>query len=371
MGESTRRMREEITGVQYLRGLAALGVVVFHAHGTVWRSEHHDAPLRGGLLEGGHVGVDLFFIVSGFILTFVSLDGPGLAPAVSRRAFLARRFVRIVPLMWIAVLSYAALRIVAVGLADWPEYVSALLLLPLGDVKPETIWTLRQELIFYLLFVFAMLGPRRRPWLLALWLALAAATMAAYVAASHGLLAPALLHIAPLATLLILFHSVAIEFAAGMGIAMLYLRRGRGRAIRLPVDPLWVLALGFLAAMAFASLLKLGYPRAVLVPLLALPLVLLVYLGVHAVCPPGAARSVGRMLGNASYAIYLFHPHVISVGSNLWWRLGLPASTWVTVAALSLLAVLAGVALHHLLERPLVGAGGAWIERRGWSGPGH
>ncbi len=34
--------------------------------------------------------------------------------------------------MWIAVLSHAALRIVAAGSVDWPEYVNALLLLPLG-----------------------------------------------------------------------------------------------------------------------------------------------------------------------------------------------------------------------------------------------
>ncbi len=81
------------------------------------------------------------------------------------------------------------------------------------------------------------------------------------------------------------------------------------------------------------------------------------YLGVHAVCPPGVASSVGRVLGDASYAIYLFHPHAISVGLGIWWRLGLPASMWVAVAALSLLAIVAGVALHYLLERPLLRAG--------------
>ncbi len=152
-----------------------------------------------------------------------------------------------------------------------------------------------------------------------MWLALAAAaTAAAYGAIGDAPVVPGRFDVAPLLILQILFQSVAIEFAAGMGIAILYLRRGRTRAIRLPVDPLWVFALAFLAAMAFASLLLAGdVPRIVLVPVLALPLVPLVYLGVHAVCPPGVASSVGRVLGDASYAIYLFHPHAISVGLGI------------------------------------------------------
>ncbi len=57
-----------------------MAVVVFHADSTAAQDKYFGARLPGGLIGSGHLGIDLFFVISGFVITLVSLDGPGLAP---------------------------------------------------------------------------------------------------------------------------------------------------------------------------------------------------------------------------------------------------------------------------------------------------
>ncbi len=77
-----------IHGIQYLRALAALGVVLFHA---AERTGHHFAI--------GAAGVDVFFVISGFIMWVIS-DRRPTAPL----AFLRERLRRIAPIYWLATL---------------------------------------------------------------------------------------------------------------------------------------------------------------------------------------------------------------------------------------------------------------------------
>ena len=82
---------EKVWSIQYLRAIAALGVVIFH---SLESSEHRFIV--------GQAGVDLFFIISGFIMASL-MSGPEGKPGI----FLGRRLLRIVPLYWIA--TFAAL----------------------------------------------------------------------------------------------------------------------------------------------------------------------------------------------------------------------------------------------------------------------
>ncbi|MGH6808111.1 MAG: acyltransferase family protein, partial [Ensifer adhaerens] len=75
-----------IHGIQYLRALAALGVVLFHA---AERTGHHFAI--------GAAGVDVFFVISGFIMWVIS-DRRPVAPL----SFLKERLRRIAPIYWLA-----------------------------------------------------------------------------------------------------------------------------------------------------------------------------------------------------------------------------------------------------------------------------
>lgn len=145
-----RRAASEIAGVQYLRGLAALAVLLFHTSETY----HLGFPV-------GAAGVDVFFVISGFIMWITTADR-GTSPAT----FLRRRLSRIVPIYWLATIVTAA------GIALKPQFffhhdgsigniARSMLFVPIqpnGDFHPVVIqgWTLCYEMFFYLLFAAAL-----------------------------------------------------------------------------------------------------------------------------------------------------------------------------------------------------------------------
>jgi exopolysaccharide production protein ExoZ len=88
------RAKTSILSIQYLRGIAAIAVLLFHA------SETYDLGFRIGA-----AGVDLFFIISGIVM-WVTTSQKNISPSV----FMRRRIIRIVPMYWVATLvTYACI----------------------------------------------------------------------------------------------------------------------------------------------------------------------------------------------------------------------------------------------------------------------
>jgi exopolysaccharide production protein ExoZ len=338
--------RTEIVGVQYLRGIAALAVVVDHASGTAAFTKYFGNAPAWAFTGQGARGVDLFFLISGFIITIVALQGAELAPAMKPGDFFARRFARIVPLMWLAIASYLLLQLAfRHGVPPlWP-YVHAMLLLP-GNILPPHIWTLRQELVFYLVFALAMLTARPARILLLLWLALPLVLIAlGMLPHDRGMVQGGIAMIA---------SPNNLEFGAGMLIGIIWLKRRMHRDFTAPIDPLFLLAIGFVAtvtAISWAIGYVTGPGHVAFCSLLFMPLL---FCAVHVRCPAGWPRRIGETLGNASYAIYLFHPHAVSGSLGILARV----TPWMPRAALVLIVVLVatafGVAVHLLVEKPLV-----------------
>ncbi|MES2444220.1 MAG: acyltransferase [Pseudomonadota bacterium] len=347
--------RGEVTGVQYLRGLAALAVVVNHASGTMGEAKYFGGEIWGGALVGGRIGADLFFLISGFIITIVSLKGPDLVPAVDWRSFFGRRFTRVIPLMWLAILSYAALRFAGRGLVDVADYLHAFFLLPTGAVKPQVIWTLRQELVFYLVFALSMLGPRKLRFLMILWV------LSPFLTFFLGPWLPR----GPLRDcIFIICHFAAFEFGAGMLLAIIWLKRSRALVIRLPFEPLIALVAAFALPLGISALLETQFNMRGGYLLFALSCVPAMFLGIHVVCPPGIGQRIGRLLGNASYSVYLFHPHILSAVIGVWARLAPATPGWMVVLGSVSVAVAGGIAVHFWVERPLVEHARGWFKRR-------
>ncbi|MDH7972650.1 acyltransferase [Sphingomonas sp. AR_OL41] len=332
--------------MQYLRGVAVLAVVVSHC-ASLTSGGLHIAPLLGGTLEHGRLGVDLFFQISGFIIAIVSLSGPRLAAAIGFGTFLLRRFIRIVPLMWIAVICFAALQWFGHVRGEGWNYVRAMLLLP-GNLAPALIWTLRQELIFYLVFAFGFLSGGKARILPILW-------FAAILLVPRG---PQTYwaHDAPLSLLLNLRN---LGFGAGLLTALLWFRHTSKLRFRSPVEPLLVLA--FAAALVIFGIMPMLPGESGIGPtLLLLPLLLF---AAHVECPPGWPRRIGELFGNASYAIYLFHYPVISVLIALCRKLAPASEPWLVWLTCLVISTGAGIAAHFLLERPLLAAIRRYIAR--------
>lgn len=298
-----------LRSIQVLRALAAVGVLIAHAD-------------RFGYLRGeaalGAAGVDLFFVISGFIM---ATTAGGRTP----RRFLADRAWRIVPLWLIAVVPWLFVRqndwqTIATSLTFWPMWGS-------GFSMPALFvgWSLCFEVLFYVGFAVALARRAAIP------LGLFAAALAAAPFLGSEVLS-------------YLGSPLTLEFLAGVAIARLPVREAFGLPLLL-VGVVWLA----IAPMDYHGIVygNLAFFR---VAAWGLPATLIVY---SARC---LERYFGRLfdfpvlLGNASYAIYLFHQAVVDFGVPLFPAIGLS------------LAV--GVGVHFAIERPIIAFRRAALAKR-------
>jgi exopolysaccharide production protein ExoZ len=148
----------KLGSVQYLRAIAVLMVVAFHAQENMGMMR-----TQSSLMSYGQHGVDLFFVISGFIITVTTASQPSSA------IFLWKRVIRIVPLYWAVTLAYATVELLKPGLlrsasGDLHHFVSSLLFIPAyhprfpKEIWPTVIqgWSLNYEMTFYAIFAIAL-----------------------------------------------------------------------------------------------------------------------------------------------------------------------------------------------------------------------
>ncbi len=150
-----------LDNIQLLRALAALSVVITH---TLHETGAHEQTLNLGF------GVDVFFVISGFIMAQTSLREFGMAGAPLR--FFLRRLARVAPIYWLLTTLMLAGSLIAPSLLNVPtgglgHIVASYLFIPdargAGEMRPVLAlgWTLNYEMFFYALFSLALLAPAR------------------------------------------------------------------------------------------------------------------------------------------------------------------------------------------------------------------
>ena len=338
----------KIEAIQYLRAIAVVAVVVDHA-ALQATAERFFGPWEWSrLLFAGFAGVDLFYIISGFIITVVCLDA-SLQPKLTWQAFARHRFVRIVPVMWVAILSMAVMRYAKTGTLNVEAYLTALFLIPVGHIEPEHIWSIRQEMVFYTVFAVSFFV--RHAWargLLWLWL-----------------LAQGISGLVPVESLGgwadVVLRPVNVHFGLGVGIGMAYLKGWL--TPRFSVGP-WLPAVQVAVYLVFSWALYVFdlYDPTVLShkAWMGATLTLLVLWSLRTHFQDSAwARGVS-FVGDASYSIYLFHPHAQAVVLTLT-KLALPAAGPAVAVALASVLPLGMCCLAYLwIEKPLI----AFFKRR-------
>jgi exopolysaccharide production protein ExoZ len=288
-----------LDAIQWLRALAALAIAVHHAL--------HEAALAGGSasLQGIlplEAGVDLFFVISGFVMVHASRDMFGSPAAIL--PFLRRRLARIAPIYWAATALFlipAFLGAVSGGRAPptLAEIAASLAFLPYqrpdGVVQPlyGLGWTLNYEMFFYLVFALALPLRRERAVPTVLLGLMALVAIGQFVPPS-------------LAAPWFWTRSIILEFGFGMLIGHMALS-----GVRPTPATAWALAGAALALLALGKLAPALLPDRAL--LYGLPATLLV-MAALAVENAGSGRPAARLLtglGDASYALYLLHPFVL------------------------------------------------------------
>ena len=299
-----------VISIQYLRGFAALSVVASHTAFAAFPAQ---------------AGVDVFFVISGFITW--SMTNRPTRPGM----FLWRRLIRVAPLYWIATTLMALHQ----G-APLEAAVKSCLFIPYfgegGNVWPVLVpgWTLNYEMFFYTLISLTLLFPRRLgvPLLAAAMLTLTASH--AYVPGGDALL---MTYTSPL----------MLEFLAGVGLAELWFRSA------LPGP--WIAAPLIAAGLVGLLLPTMHDPRDTWRFLLwGLPSLMIVA-GTVSLEAHGCVRRVAplKLLGDASFSIYLFHPFILK---TVMAYLGHQPQVVRSAGVMAVAAIL-GVVVFRLVERPM------------------
>ena len=150
--------------IQLLRGIASILVVLMHI--TVNFSDIFKDTFLFGIFSFGGSGVDIFFVLSGFIITYSHVRQIG-NPSTTL-IFLKRRFIRIFPIYWIIITVFLVLNLTLstfykthfdTGIGN---LLKTYLLLPNHTMFNGVSWSLTNELFFYLLFTLALLIPKKK-----------------------------------------------------------------------------------------------------------------------------------------------------------------------------------------------------------------
>jgi len=331
-----------------LRGVAAIWVVCFHFLPGV------------PVIHEGYMGVDIFFILSGFILSHVYQDAfPGYRVKEHAR-FLLLRLVRVYPLHLFALLVLAGIVLLLPGFTlvyppgsfSWRNFVFAALLLqnwlrnPLVWNGPA--WSLSAEWMAYMAFplVFLAVQKVRRGWQAWLFAALSLAVLSGTLLLGHKELNTPGMKAGGL--------RLVCEFIAGCFLQKAFVLHGKAR--RMP--PGWlVLVLLIITVINHALALLAVFPIGYLIFCLADP-------------TAGKNDALGRLLsskpavflGDVSYSIYLMHGIVIQVGEYFLLRAPqVPrlAIQWITIASIGIIPLLT----WKFVERPARSMGRELVAR--------
>lgn len=303
-----------LESVQCLRALAALCVFFFHLEyiegEMIATFEGSEAPMIGGLFLNGFAGVDLFFVISGFIIVYVTGRAPPGRHAFA--SFLFARAARIYPPWWLFASVMAIYFLLSYG-APWDveelaeqgrspawHLFASFALLPQNDFPLLGVgWTLVHEMHFYLVFALLLILPyRARVAGLFAW---AAIVLAGGLAGLAGPFAKDYVHL--------VFSPLTLEFLMGALAALLIVNGYRWRPGLVSIAGLLAFGLALVIheldppwTLTWGRVVWFGMPSAVLI----YGLVSLDLEGRFR-APPGMAA-----LGDWSYALYLSHMIVLS-----------------------------------------------------------
>ena len=336
----------DLRALTTLRFLAALWVVLF----TAW--QYLDIGVVPVAVTKGYLGVEVFFVLSGFILSHVYLEAAGRKEGFSYRGFLWARIARVYPLHLVTLAGMVGLGVAATvagltvsdSLLDWRSLPAHLSLTHAWGLASSAAfnhpsWSISAEWFAYLsfpAFAFVAWRMRERP-------VLAAATTAIGAVALYAAFEPVAGFSLTEATFL--WGALRIVPCFALGCALYLIHR------RAPVRHAGLIAAICSAGLLVCASLGLWDP---LVVLFAGGLIL----GLGGLDNDRAgllASKAGVWLGEISYSIYMVCAPVLLLGVNVAARLTgaedkkLHILVWLAVlAAIPVVAALT----YHLVERP-------------------
>lgn len=345
--------RNYFASIQVLRGVAALLVVLYHLVDAE-RIYGKGGMLLDGLCRLGFAGVDIFFVISGFVMTTIAAGS--YRSMANAGTFLCRRAVRVVPLYWIFTTVIVAMMVAAPHALDVgfqsKNIVASYLLWPTGSLPLLQVgWTLTYEAFFYVMMAIAIASVAERfiPMYLSVWA-----------------LAVLVLQMAPNSSpaISVVTSPMTWEFIAGAGVGILAPRcnGAMGRVF------FWAGVVGFCTSALTLDHLNLVEQLPMRRTLsFGVPSVFMVLgLAVRELARASKPHRILRSIGDASYSIYLSHLFVITLAARLWARTGYNTtltSHCAFVLSTMALAAVSGFVCYAFVEKPLLKFGNRFVHR--------
>jgi exopolysaccharide production protein ExoZ len=368
-------MRDRFASIQIVRAVAALSVVLFHSHFVVASYPKDQIVKIPFIYEWGYLGVDLFFVVSGFIIAHIgNRDGFSITP------FLARRFFRIYPIYWI----YCALAVylyfqhgysLGGGNLSLSDVIKAFAIFPLEKHPAYAVgWTLEHEILFYVISGIALWLGGMRFLILVLSMFATAGMLRSVLTASH-LMSPFWDYH--------LLSAVHVNFLTGV---VVYMAQKRLQKLRV-VIPFATSLLLFFAWVKIAGCISSEFAEVTqtLIVSVASASLIVAFLNVEKLYACSwfwRNRLTGLLvlIGNASFSLYLLHWVVfIEMGRTKWtellvsFKLGFFTWSWHYVFpvraaeyyrfSLIFITIAASILLYYLVEKPVTSFGHSLARR--------
>jgi exopolysaccharide production protein ExoZ len=354
-------VKQKLVSLQVLRAVAALFVVAAHAIYYVASRQTVPDGLQTLARSLGVFGVDIFFVISGFIMVYTSSDLFGTESGPKRFAY--RRIVRIVPMYWLATTIEVALQSRHV-FPSFDLILSSLFFIPaINDpgfpLRPilGVGWTLNHEMFFYALFTCALFLRKS----LGIW-SLISSLVA--IVALGSFVKPLTDTSEPTTVLTFLCNPIILLFAAGVTLGVAIKEFAGHRLFHVPfagtlsIAPIIISVALFVTVLDRASYMvdidRAAWPVGWELVFWGLCVASVGFASVASSERRYASVAWLAKLGDASYSIYLFHFTVIAVVGRLWEAAFGQPTPLVFIGIAFTAATFVGLMIHLLVEQPLL-----------------
>ena len=344
-------MKKKLDLIQISRGLAAILVIFYHLAPTTEKYFH--VRSFNNFFSFGKIGVDFFFVLSGFIITFIHYKDI-ISSDTNWAQFLKKRFIRIYPIYWVvATLTFLIYMLLMKGnmrdefifdlgsISHWLYLMKQYLLLPQEAYFVPVAWSLSFELLFYIIFAICIvLGSRIAKIIGITWFLL--------IVVNYWANSPSIFYLSP----------VIIEFLIGCIVGYLF---SHSHYLGTKLFSICLIILSFIG-FAYYSYNDYHYGGVFeklyygcIFGLIIWKLATLDYFDKLLFLK----RNILKLIGDASYSIYLIHPIILSfsckVIAQIFKKFNLPGYlNNVAFLLVVICAIAGGILLHIVVEKRLI-----------------
>lgn len=322
-----------IISIQYMRAIAAL-LIVFH-HIAKKGEQYSTDPLYW--FNVGGAGVDLFFIISGYVMCQTTFNRK-----TNIAGFMQARFIRIVPLYWVLTSAVLLVYLIMPEKVNSSGGVTSIFhsysLLPSSSkYLIQNGWTLSYEFYFYIIFSFGLLFSGILKHLLPS-LTLISLVLFGFYYGSEGVYFS------------FLTNPLLLEFVCGIVLFKFYRGVQFNSGVSFLLLPLAVILLVYVNLTGGFAVRILDYG----VPCLLFFVAMLNFEPAFQKFKADRLSRVAELLGDSSYSLYLIHPFMLVICAIIMAKLGLTNHIYFFIFVLLIGSVLGGCCCYLFLEKPLL-----------------